>query len=73
MKELDQALACLNEARDRYSRAKEELDAARSAETSALNKLNDAQKRFDQVVELVRDKPEWGSDWHRRKHPGVPA
>lgn len=73
MKELDEALLNLRTAQGRYDGAKLALDEARSEETSALNALNEAQKRFDQVTELVRKDPQWGSDWHRRKNPGVPA
>lgn len=73
MKELEEALLNLRTAQGRCDGAKLALDEARREETSALNELNKAQKRFDEVAELVRANPQWGSDWPRRKHPEVPA
>lgn len=73
MKELDDALAALRTAQTLYAGAKEAREVASREETSALNKLNEAQKQFDAAVATVREAPEWGTEWHRQKHPGCPA
>lgn len=73
MKEMDDALAELRAAQTLHGCAQQALEAAQREEFAALKRLNDAQKRFDQVASLVRDNPAWGTEWHRKKHPGVPA
>ena len=54
----------LKEAEEIFERAKDACNMARSEETAALNRLNEAQRSFDAEVDTVRnDSP--GGDWSR--------
>ena len=64
---LSAAALVLEGALDRHRARLADLQAARSAETQALNALNEAQKAFDAATEAVRESATDGSDWKRRK------
>lgn len=58
----------LKEAEKIYEQAKIACCLARSEETQALNRLNEAQRAFDAEVQTIRgDSP--GGDWKRQ--PGI--
>ena len=63
---ITEKLEKLKEAEAIYEQARIACSMARSEETSALNKLNEAQRAFDAEVETVKnDTP--GGDWKERK------
>lgn len=64
------AMILLERARAKYSEVNAEVVAWRSAETKALNALNEAQRDFDSAVAAVRSDPPWNSDWHSRNKQG---
>ncbi len=41
-------------------------EIARSAETAALNRLNNAQRTLDGILSKMREAAPHGSDWRRR-------
>lgn len=57
----------LAEAEKLFTLRRAECDAARRAESAALNELNNAQKEFDAAVAALRDAAPSGSDWTRKK------
>ena len=64
----------LKEAEAIYEKAQISAKMARSEETRALNRLNDAQRAFDAEVEAVKKKSP-GGDWQdeRRHRKALPA
>ena len=66
---LEDAVAGLKLAREKFDAAHSEAEAARRAETNTLNDLNNAQKAFDAAVGDVRSDAPWNSDWHRKAKP----
>jgi hypothetical protein len=49
-------------------------DTARRQTTTALNKLNEAQKRVDEALGLLREEAPRDSDWARRRnYPNAPV
>lgn len=75
-KTIEELAVELREAREAYDRTHRCYEVARSAETSALNTLNAAQKAFDAGVERVREGAPWNSDWHSQRQASrrtVPA
>lgn len=61
MEELDNALS-------RYRDACQAYDTASRERTACVNSLNQAQKKFDEVLEKIRGQASaHGSDWHSRK------
>ncbi|THK33980.1 hypothetical protein EHS39_32915 [Ensifer sp. MPMI2T] len=63
----------LERARCAYEDADAAEGAARLRATEALNKLNNAQKRFDSVIGKVRDQHPVKSDWRFRARSGESA
>lgn len=71
-KALADASAALAAAHHRHKQAEDQVNAARSVETSALNDLNAAQKEFDAATEAIKKlHTSRSSDWHRASR-GVP-
>lgn len=64
---LEAAAAALGDALASYVGAKEEAEDASRAATAAKNRLNDAQKGFDEVVKVIREAAPDGSDWSKEK------
>lgn len=46
-----------------------EIRALRNQETDALNRLNEAQKAFDEHVEAIKKSASLGSDWNKARQP----
>lgn len=61
----------VEDATELHNSAKRDADRARSAETGARNRLNDAQKAFDAAVDKLRGSARAG-DWmeNRQRRPG---
>lgn len=57
----------LNDARGRYESAKIEESTARGNATTALNRLNAAQRAVDGAIEQVKKQAPRDSDWQRRE------
>lgn len=63
---LDEAFAELNAAREEVVDAQRQLHEARSRECSAINRMNEAQRTFDQATAYIRKiNAVSGSDWVR--------
>jgi hypothetical protein len=58
----------LQKASENYESAQQEEGAARSRATSALNHLNEVQKRFDAAIECFRKGAPRNTDWFRKQH-----
>lgn len=71
MTTLDEAIVELNKAVEEYVLCDRLLGEARSRHTSALNRVNKAQKQFDDLVFAVRKAAPRDTDWKRQ--PGVPV
>lgn len=71
MTTLDEAFVELNRANEDYAQCDRLLDEARSRHTSALSRVNRAQKQFDELVAAVKEAAPRDTDWKRQ--PGVPA
>lgn len=61
------AAEALESAQNVYASAAEKAQAARRDEIGALNRLNSAQKAFDEIVRGMRDAAPSGSDWKSRR------
>ena len=69
-KQLAVAAGGLEAAKTDYQAKKTALDHASSEETTALNRLNRAQREFDAAIKAVKDKSEYRSDWaNKRNNP----
>lgn len=64
---LPQLAADLAEAMSEFEGAEQAESFARNRCTAALNKLNQAQKAFDEQVAALRGGAAQGSDWSREK------
>lgn len=60
---IEQVATELREARNNYERASSHASMARNAECDALNRLNRAQKAFDQAVAEMKKGHPSDSDW----------
>lgn len=69
--QLYNSVAALVEVNDRLSRAISCTESARREETAALNAVNAEQKKFDELVALVKKESARDTDWKRQ--PGLPA
>lgn len=66
-KMLAEVIGELYSAKGAYQRADHRYRDASKDHTSALNRLNDAQKRFDAVVADMKKAAPRDSDWQQRK------
>lgn len=69
--QLANAVAAVASAQDHLARMRELTQHARSNETQALNKVNDAQRHFDALVAEVKKSAPRETDW--RRPVGLPA
>jgi hypothetical protein len=60
-----EALEELSSATEDYDLAKLHAETARREERNALNRLNNAQKKVDEITEAFRKGAPRGSDWNR--------
>jgi hypothetical protein len=65
--QLANAVAAIASAQDHFDQKREIAAAARRNETDALNSLNEAQKRFDELVSEVKKSAPRDSDWAARQ------
>ena len=63
--QLANAVAAVASAQDYLGRMCELTARARNEETDARNKVNEAQKHFDELVALVKKSAPRGTDWTR--------
>lgn len=61
------ALAELDEATQRYNELAKIADDAYKAKTAAINRLNTAQKKFDELVRDLKSTAPRSSDWNQPK------
>ena len=69
--QLANAVAAVASAQDYLLRMRELTEGARRNETDALNKVNEAQRHFDALVETVKKSAPRDTDW--RKTAGISA
>ena len=67
--DLNDATVALAEAAKQHAEAAARTATARCEETSALNTLNKAQRRFDELVAGIKKAAPRDSDWHRAALP----
>jgi len=60
---MNEALHALFDAEASYKEACQEVDTANRRKTACLNKLNEARKYFDTVIEAIRARTGRDSDW----------
>jgi hypothetical protein len=63
----------IERAKEIYVARQKDAEAARSAEITALNALNNAQREFDKLVGRMRAESPQQSDWKRPVRTGVEA
>lgn len=68
---LAKAVDALHEATEFHQQKASAAQFARNEETNALNRVNEAQKKFDELVALVKKEAPRSSDW--RRPPGETA
>jgi hypothetical protein len=68
--EFQKVLAELTEAEIVHAAAVEVEHAASRKTTSALDRLNDAQKAFDAAVDAKRNAALWNTNWHSQRNRG---
>jgi predicted kinase len=61
--QLYDAVAAIAVASDNLRVAQSRVSDARREECNSINKLNEAQKHFDELVNLVKKNATKGSDW----------
>jgi len=64
--DFDRVICDLDDAQEGFREADASYEAARHARTAAINKLNAAQKAFDDAVIAVRKGAPWDSNWSPR-------
>lgn len=73
MEDMKQALIELNQATEEHKEAERITAEARSLECTALNRLNSAQKRVDELVNGMKKSAPRDSDWGRVGRNAVPV
>ena len=63
--QLANAVGAVAVAADYLTRMREQTAAAQRSETDALNRVNEAQKHFDELVTLVKKSAPRDTDWKR--------
>ena len=69
--DLDKAIIDLAEANGRLAMAEDNLREAQHSETAALNSVNQAQKRIDELMAGLKKSASRKTDW--RREPGLPV
>lgn len=67
--EMDEAIIELANAAEAHTRAATAISRARSDETTCLNRVNNAQKRLDELMGMLKKQAPRESDWHRASRP----
>lgn len=63
--QLANAITTVAVANDRLTVMRDRVATARSEETDAINKVNEAQKHFDALVSLIKQSAPHSTDWRR--------
>lgn len=63
--QLSNAVAAVASAQDHLTIMTQRVDAARREETDALNKVNEAQRHFDELVAMVKKSAPRNTEWRR--------
>lgn len=71
LESLADLLRVLVAATDAHEAAQRHTSIARNEENTALNRLNDAQKRIDALIDEQRKKAPRDSDWGQQRILGV--
>lgn len=71
--DMDAAIIALATANERLATAQTRVSEARRDECTALNVVNEAQKRLDQLVAQLRTTASRDTDWGRARNPGIPV
>lgn len=66
-KSIQSAMNELEEAHNQYDSAHSDSRAANLRETEALNRLNNAQKKFDAAVDAIKKDAPCRSDWRNKR------
>lgn len=64
---LSELLKTLQDAQEHYTDQVTAAQMARSRETTALNALNDAQKKFDEAYKAIKDGAPRSTNWANEK------
>ena len=59
----------LAEARTAFEEVEAEKKAIERRMTAATNRLNDAQKTFDEAVAQIKKDAPWNTKWHSERNP----
>jgi exonuclease VII small subunit len=62
---LDEAICAFAVATDEHRHAKQLASEARNRETHCMNKVNEAQKKIDELISVLKKEAPRDSDWHR--------
>lgn len=68
---MDNAIVELAQANERLRACDRALGQARSAQCQAINRVNEAQRAFDKLVDSIRKESGNETDWKRQ--PGLPV
>lgn len=73
--EMDEAICEFAKASDQLGLARGRLNEARKLETDCINRVNQAQKRIDELVGTIKKQAPRETDWHRATYmkPEEPA
>jgi len=63
---LDEAICNFAGATDAYITAKQFASEARNRETTCLNRVNEAQKKIDELIVTLKKEAPRDSDWNRK-------
>lgn len=63
----------LAEARSAFEEVNTEKEAIEKRMTAATNRLNDAQKTFDEAVAQIKKDAPWNTKWHSERNPSRAA
>ncbi len=68
--ELEVAIANAVSATEQYVSASAKVDEARREETGCLNRMNQAQKILDELIQSIKASAPRDSNWGRKSRPG---
>ena len=66
-KTIEELLTEFRESGDDFESAHVRADIAKGEETTALNRLNAAQKALDEWFDKTRENGPWNSNWHQQR------
>lgn len=70
---IENCAKALAKANAEWSEINQRKQAVDREMTTAINKLNEAQKSFDEAVNELRANAPWNSDWHSQRKQRVAA